>query len=108
MNALALSLILAVDYSPKIQIPVTQWLAQSVSQYIALTAQNCKKLSIPADKCGNEAEKEILKTREYVDKVCEKIAPPKDQVQCIQEWMEEMIDNVLIPGKLKLLSTKMI
>lgn len=58
--------------------------------------------------CEKWAEKEIRNVRQYVDAVCEQIAPPTEQIPCIQEWLEAMMDRVLIPKQISILSSKSI
>lgn len=95
-------------YQPKIKIRVTEWLAQSIQTAIQVQEALCKVHYIPQKECVDQLSKEILSVRELVDSICEQKAKPEEQEMCIIEGVEYILDNQIIPSKIRSLQYKSI
>lgn len=102
LSAVLATWVVSAD-TPRI-INATPWVMQSLNLLYQVQQQVCRKLSISSKKCDELLSQEVKSVREFVDKVCEKEEEPKQEA-CINEWMEWVLDNKLIPYKIYILNT---
>lgn len=98
------SVIQATDAPPRV-IVGTPWLLESLVYVGRVQEALCKKLEIPEDRCSQELQAELLHVRRFVDNICDK-KPEAERDPCVNEGVEWILDNRVIPAKIKLLNTK--
>lgn len=94
MKILPIILASAMNAQPieDVKVPMTPDIMQSINNLVTSSVMVCEKQKVSEKDCEKRIEKEIKDVRSKANDVCKDY--PKEQIPCLQYWLEHLMDSV--------------